>query len=249
MAAAVPLVPDPRRRPDDSRRHRRRPARAAGSSCPSARGGCRRARAAGRDPGHWSSSPTSTSTTSAGTTAFEGMPLVAHRESIALSAERGRPLPTERDRGRRRGRAGARRGRLRDSRAPTRSHERPRRRRARHPAATSPCTRHSSPGPASSTSSDDDADRSAQTREEALSAYGDRILACGHFPGSGFGRIVDGIWAALRSDPGGATRANAVGSAACPGLATTRSSNACAHSWPSEGWTRSSCARPTTSST
>ena len=45
--------------------------------------------------------------------------------------------------------------------------------------------------------SDDDADRSARTREEALSAYGDRILACGHFPGSGFGRIVDGMWAAL----------------------------------------------------
>jgi glyoxylase-like metal-dependent hydrolase (beta-lactamase superfamily II) len=45
--------------------------------------------------------------------------------------------------------------------------------------------------------SDDDADRSAQTREQALSAHGDRILACGHFPGSGFGRIVDGMWAAL----------------------------------------------------
>ena len=37
--------------------------------------------------------------------------------------------------------------------------------------------------------SDDDADRSARTREEAVSAYGDRILACGHFPGSSFGRI------------------------------------------------------------
>ena len=42
--------------------------------------------------------------------------------------------------------------------------------------------------------SDDDADRSARTREEALSAYSDRILACGHFPGSSFGRILDGIW-------------------------------------------------------
>ena len=42
--------------------------------------------------------------------------------------------------------------------------------------------------------SDDVADRSARTREEAVSAYSDRILACGHFPGSSFGRILDGIW-------------------------------------------------------
>jgi hypothetical protein len=42
--------------------------------------------------------------------------------------------------------------------------------------------------------SDDDADRSARTREEAVSAYSDRILACGHFPGSSFGRILDGVW-------------------------------------------------------
>ena len=41
---------------------------------------------------------------------------------------------------------------------------------------------------------DDDADRSARTREEAVSAYSDRILACGHFPGSSFGRLLDGIW-------------------------------------------------------
>lgn len=43
--------------------------------------------------------------------------------------------------------------------------------------------------------SDDDAELSARTRAELLAAYGDRILACGHFPGSGFGRLVDGIWA------------------------------------------------------
>jgi glyoxylase-like metal-dependent hydrolase (beta-lactamase superfamily II) len=45
--------------------------------------------------------------------------------------------------------------------------------------------------------SDDDPERSARTREEVLSAYGDRILACGHFPGSGFGRMADGIWSPL----------------------------------------------------
>ena len=45
--------------------------------------------------------------------------------------------------------------------------------------------------------SDGDADRSARTREETLSVYGDRILACGHFPGSGFGRLVDGLWTPL----------------------------------------------------
>jgi glyoxylase-like metal-dependent hydrolase (beta-lactamase superfamily II) len=42
--------------------------------------------------------------------------------------------------------------------------------------------------------SDDAAEPSARTREEVVSAYGDRMLACGHFPGSGFGRMLDGIW-------------------------------------------------------
>ena len=45
--------------------------------------------------------------------------------------------------------------------------------------------------------SDDDDDRSARTREEAVSAYSDRILACGHFPGSSFGRILDGVWSPI----------------------------------------------------
>ena len=45
--------------------------------------------------------------------------------------------------------------------------------------------------------SDGDADRSARTREAVLTSYGDRILACGHFPGSGFGRLVDGLWTPL----------------------------------------------------
>ena len=40
---------------------------------------------------------------------------------------------------------------------------------------------------------DHDAERSARTRREVLSAYGDGILAAGHFPG-GFGRVQDGIW-------------------------------------------------------
>jgi len=44
---------------------------------------------------------------------------------------------------------------------------------------------------------DADPERSATTRGHVLSAYGDRVLACGHFPGSGFGRIVDGVWAPL----------------------------------------------------
>jgi hypothetical protein len=43
----------------------------------------------------------------------------------------------------------------------------------------------------------DDLERSARTREHVLSAYGNRILACGHFPGSGFGRMADGIWSPL----------------------------------------------------
>jgi len=44
---------------------------------------------------------------------------------------------------------------------------------------------------------DADAEESAATREHVVSAYGDRILACGHFPGSGFGRMADGMWTAL----------------------------------------------------
>ena len=48
---------------------------------------------------------------------------------------------------------------------------------------------------------DADAERSTRTREEVLAAYGDRILACGHFPGTGFGRLADGVWAPVT--PGG----------------------------------------------
>jgi hypothetical protein len=44
---------------------------------------------------------------------------------------------------------------------------------------------------------DDDLARATCTREEVLSAYSDRILACGHFPGTGFGRIANGIWSPL----------------------------------------------------
>jgi len=36
-----------------------------------------------------------------------------------------------------------------------------------------------------------------ETRRELLAAYGDRILACGHYPGSGIGRMVDGAWSPL----------------------------------------------------
>jgi hypothetical protein len=35
------------------------------------------------------------------------------------------------------------------------------------------------------------------TRKHVLSVYGDRVLTCGHFPGSGFGRVVDGVWTPL----------------------------------------------------
>jgi glyoxylase-like metal-dependent hydrolase (beta-lactamase superfamily II) len=44
---------------------------------------------------------------------------------------------------------------------------------------------------------DADAERSTATRVHVLAEYGDRVLAFGHFPGSGFGRIVDGVWTAL----------------------------------------------------
>jgi hypothetical protein len=36
-----------------------------------------------------------------------------------------------------------------------------------------------------------------QTRRDLLSAHGDRILACPHFPGSGFGRLEAGAWRPL----------------------------------------------------
>ena len=126
---------------------------------------------------------------------FDGMPLVAHRESIALSSERGRPLT----------RAAAVEGEAElapgvvafDTPGHLPGHMSVRVGDelvilgdvAVHPAQLA--------RPGLVYVSDDDADRSAQTREQALSAHGDRILACGHFPGSGFGRIVDGMWAAL----------------------------------------------------
>ena len=126
---------------------------------------------------------------------FDGMPLVAHRESIALSSERGRPLT----------RATAVEGEAElapgvvafDTPGHLAGHMSVRVGDelvilgdvAVHPAQLA--------RPGLVYVSDDDADRSAQTREQALSAHGDRILACGHFPGSGFGRIVDGMWAAL----------------------------------------------------
>lgn len=126
---------------------------------------------------------------------FDGMPLVAHRESIALSSERGRSLT----------RATAVEGEAElapgvvafDTPGHLPGHMSVRVGDelvilgdvAVHPAQLA--------RPGLVYVSDDDADRSAQTREKALSAHGDRILACGHFPGSGFGRIVDGMWAAL----------------------------------------------------
>lgn len=126
---------------------------------------------------------------------FDGMPLVAHRESIALSSERGRSLT----------RATAVEGEAElapgvvafDTQGHLPGHMSVRVGDelvilgdvAVHPAQLA--------RPGLVYVSDDDADRSAQTREQALSAHGDRILACGHFPGSGFGRIVDGMWAAL----------------------------------------------------
>ena len=125
--------------------------------------------------------------------AFQGVPFVTHRDSIALSAERERPLPAE---------ATAVEGEA--ELAPrvvafeTPGHL-PGHMSIRideelvvlgdvavHPAMLA--------RPSLVYVSDDDADRSARTREEAVSAYSDRILACGHFPGSSFGRLLDGIW-------------------------------------------------------
>jgi glyoxylase-like metal-dependent hydrolase (beta-lactamase superfamily II) len=127
--------------------------------------------------------------------AFEGVPFVTHRESVALSEERGRPLPPltaiEGDvelapgvvafetPGHLPGHMSVRVGDELVILGEV----------AVHPAQLA--------RPGLVYASDDDADRSARTREEALAAYGDRILACGHFPGSGFGRVVDGMWAPL----------------------------------------------------
>jgi glyoxylase-like metal-dependent hydrolase (beta-lactamase superfamily II) len=41
---------------------------------------------------------------------------------------------------------------------------------------------------------DDEPAVAVQTRRDLLSAYGDRILACPHFPGSGLGRLEAGTW-------------------------------------------------------
>ena len=124
--------------------------------------------------------------------AFEGVAFVAHRESIALSEERGRPLPGAtavageaelapgviafETPGHLPGHMSVRVGDelvvLGDV--------------AVHPAQLA--------RPGLAYIYDADAERSAQTRADVLSAYGDRILAAGHFPGSGFGRFVDGRW-------------------------------------------------------
>jgi glyoxylase-like metal-dependent hydrolase (beta-lactamase superfamily II) len=128
--------------------------------------------------------------------AFEGIPFVAHRDSIALSAKRGRPL---------RGATGAQ-GEV--ELAPgvvafeTPGHL-PGHMSIRvgdelvvlgdvavHPAQLA--------RPGLGYVYDDDPSRASRTREDVLSAYGDRILACGHFPGSGFGRMADGIWSPLK---------------------------------------------------
>ncbi|MGE5275210.1 MAG: MBL fold metallo-hydrolase [Verrucomicrobiota bacterium] len=126
---------------------------------------------------------------------FVGVPFVAHRQSIALSAERGRPLPGAtpvegeaelapgvvafETPGHLPGHMSVRVGDeivvLGDV--------------AVHPAQLAL--------PGLVYLSDADPRRSARTREEVLSAYGDRILAAGHFPGSGFGRMADGIWSPL----------------------------------------------------
>jgi glyoxylase-like metal-dependent hydrolase (beta-lactamase superfamily II) len=124
--------------------------------------------------------------------AFEGVPFVAHRESITLAEERGRPLASAEavegeaelapgvvafeTPGHLPGHMSVRVGEelvvLGDI--------------AVHPAQLA--------RPDLVYVFDADAEQSAATREHVLSAYGDRVLACGHFPGSGFGRIVDGVW-------------------------------------------------------
>jgi glyoxylase-like metal-dependent hydrolase (beta-lactamase superfamily II) len=124
--------------------------------------------------------------------AFEGVPFVAHRESISLSEECGRPLPG----------AVAAEGEAELA-----------------PGVVAFETPGHLPGHMSVRVGDElvvlgdvavhpaqlvrpdlvyvfdaDAERSVATREHVLSAYGERILACGHLPGSGFGRVVDGVW-------------------------------------------------------
>jgi glyoxylase-like metal-dependent hydrolase (beta-lactamase superfamily II) len=126
---------------------------------------------------------------------FGGVPLVAHGDSIALSAERGRPLPGTT--------AVAGEAEL----APgvvafeTPSHL-PGHMSVRvgdelvvlgdvavHPAQLDK--------PDLAYVHEHDPERSATTRVDVLSAYGARILAAGHFPGAGFGRVVDGVWTAV----------------------------------------------------
>lgn len=41
---------------------------------------------------------------------------------------------------------------------------------------------------------DDEPEVAVQTRRAVLAAYGDRLLACPHFPRSGFGRLEQGVW-------------------------------------------------------
>jgi glyoxylase-like metal-dependent hydrolase (beta-lactamase superfamily II) len=48
---------------------------------------------------------------------------------------------------------------------------------------------------------DDDPPLAARTRREVLAAYGDRMLACGHFPGSGVGRLLDAVWTPVELSP------------------------------------------------
>jgi glyoxylase-like metal-dependent hydrolase (beta-lactamase superfamily II) len=128
--------------------------------------------------------------------AFADVPFVAHARSVSLSEERGRPLPAGTTAvegetelvpgvvafeapGHLPGHMGVRVGDevviLGDV--------------AVHPAQLA--------RPDLAYVSDDEAELSARTRADLLAAYGDRILACGHFPGSGFGRMADGIWAPL----------------------------------------------------
>jgi glyoxylase-like metal-dependent hydrolase (beta-lactamase superfamily II) len=126
---------------------------------------------------------------------FEGVPFVAHRESIALAEERGRPLSgvvavegeaelapgfvALETPGHLPGHMSVRVGDelvvLGDV--------------AVHPAQLV--------RPDLVYVFDADAERSVATRKHVLSVYGDRVLTCGHFPGSGFGRVVDGVWTPL----------------------------------------------------
>jgi glyoxylase-like metal-dependent hydrolase (beta-lactamase superfamily II) len=44
---------------------------------------------------------------------------------------------------------------------------------------------------------DDDPELAVRTRREVLSAYCDGMIACGHYPGGGFGRLANGVWTPL----------------------------------------------------